>query len=178
MIMPVHPKIYHILHVDRRPLVIADGCLWYDSVMATAGSIGKVRLENGNTPARPSLSEAARANMENFLEYILMVLPALRIDSFLAQTRPQLKPVTASPANGDDAPVLFELHTPRHGIHATARLEGGEFVVQAGSQSRGTWVGKGTGHTSYSKLLAELVVNSNMVLAYWLIGREIKEVAK
>ena len=113
-----------------------------------ARQIGKVRLENGNTPARPSLSEAARANMENFLEYIQMVLPALRIDSFLAQTRPQLKPATASPANGDDAPVLFELHTPRPGIHATARLEGGEFVVQAGSQSRGTWAGRGAGHPS------------------------------
>ena len=121
-----------------------------------ARRVGKVRLENGNTPARPSLSEAAQANMENFLEYILMVLPALRIDCFLAQTRPQLKPATASPANGDDAPLLFELHTPRHGIHATARLEGGEFVVQAGSQSRGIWAGKGTEHTSYSKLLAEL----------------------
>ena len=59
--------------------------------------------------------------------------------------------------NGEDAPVLFELHTPRPGIHATARLEGGEFVVQAGSQSRGIWAGKGTGHPSYSKLLAELV---------------------
>ena len=102
---------------------------------ALARRVGKVRLENGNTPARPSLSEAAQANM---------VLPALRIDCFLAQTRPQLKPTTASPANGDDAPLLFELHTPRHGIHATARLEGGEFVVQAGSQSRGTWAGKGT----------------------------------
>ncbi|MDF1615762.1 hypothetical protein [Desulfurivibrio dismutans] len=49
--------------------------------------------------------------------------------------------------NGEDAPVLFELHTPRPGIHATARLDGGEFVVQAGSQSRGIRAGKGTGHT-------------------------------
>ena len=59
-----------------------------------ARRVGKVRLENGNTPAHPSLSEAARANMENFLEYILMVLPALRIDCLLAQTRPQLKSAT------------------------------------------------------------------------------------
>ena len=80
-----------------------------------ARRVGKVRLANGNTPARPSLSEAAQASM---------VLPALRIDSFLAQTRPQLKPATASPANGDDAPLLFELHTPRHGIHATAVVNG------------------------------------------------------
>ena len=40
MIMPARPKIYHILHVDRLPSIIADGCLWSDSVMATAGSKG------------------------------------------------------------------------------------------------------------------------------------------
>ena len=27
---PVTPKIYHIVHVDRLPSIIADGCLWCD----------------------------------------------------------------------------------------------------------------------------------------------------
>jgi hypothetical protein len=31
---PAHPKIYHIVHVDRLPSIIADGCLWSDAVMA------------------------------------------------------------------------------------------------------------------------------------------------
>lgn len=30
---PVHPKIYHIVHVDNLASIIASGCLWSDSVM-------------------------------------------------------------------------------------------------------------------------------------------------
>ena len=28
---PRHPKIYHIVHVDRLPSIVADGCLWCDA---------------------------------------------------------------------------------------------------------------------------------------------------
>lgn len=31
MTVPRKPKIYHILHVDRLPSIIEDGCLWSDS---------------------------------------------------------------------------------------------------------------------------------------------------
>ena len=31
MAVPAQPKIYHIIHVDRLPSVIADGCLWCDT---------------------------------------------------------------------------------------------------------------------------------------------------
>lgn len=34
MPIPVEPKIYHIVHVDRLPLIIADGCLWCDAEVA------------------------------------------------------------------------------------------------------------------------------------------------
>jgi hypothetical protein len=37
---PEHPKIYHILHVDRLPSVVADGCLWSDAEMVARGSSG------------------------------------------------------------------------------------------------------------------------------------------
>ena len=30
MPVPTNPKIYHIVHVDRLPSIIADGCLWSD----------------------------------------------------------------------------------------------------------------------------------------------------
>ncbi|MDX5337355.1 MAG: GIY-YIG nuclease family protein [Marinobacter sp.] len=123
-----------------------------------ARRIGKVRLDNGNTPPRPSLSEAARANMENFLEYILMVLPALRIDSFLANTRPKASILTVSEdAPAEDAPATFMLRTPKHGIEATAVLERGEFIVQAGSLASYSWKGKGTEQSTYGKLFVELV---------------------
>ena len=28
---PVHPKIYHVAHVDRLPSIVAEGCLWCDA---------------------------------------------------------------------------------------------------------------------------------------------------
>jgi len=34
MTVPAEPKIYHILHVDRLPSVIADGFLWCDAEVA------------------------------------------------------------------------------------------------------------------------------------------------
>lgn len=120
-----------------------------------ARAVGKVALENGNMPSRSGLSEAAQANMEAFLAHILMVLPALRIDSFLKNTRPALQ--TADQARVAAVAPLFELQTPKHGIRATARLENGEFVVQAGSIARRAWEGRGTENSAYGQLYAELV---------------------
>lgn len=34
MPVPANPKIYHIVHVDNLASIVADGCLWSDSVMA------------------------------------------------------------------------------------------------------------------------------------------------
>ncbi|MFZ0284265.1 MAG: DarT ssDNA thymidine ADP-ribosyltransferase family protein [Terriglobales bacterium] len=31
MPLPRHPKIYHIVHVDRLPSIVADGHLWCDA---------------------------------------------------------------------------------------------------------------------------------------------------
>ena len=77
------------------------------------------------TAIRPSLSEAARANMENFLEYILMVLPALRIDSFLANTRPKSSArISPLDSSAESAPPTFVLNTPKHGIEAAAVVNG------------------------------------------------------
>lgn len=126
-----------------------------------ARRIGKVALDNGNTPPRSSLSEAARANMESFLEHILMVLPALRIDCFLAHTRPRSSSaVPKVDSQMSDAPVEFILRTPKHDIEATAVLENGEFVVQAGSKTSKHW--KGVAHT-YANLFNELVTTGILV---------------
>lgn len=129
-----------------------------------ARRIGKIALDNGNTPPRSSLNEAGQANMESFLEHILMVLPALRIDCFLAHTRPS-SPSPAPKAGSDevDSPVEFMLRTPKHDIEAMAVLENGEFVVQTGSKASHHWKGKGTEHTPYAKLFNELVTTGVLV---------------
>ena len=34
MSVPANPKIYHIVHVDRMPSIVADGYLWCDAIVA------------------------------------------------------------------------------------------------------------------------------------------------
>lgn len=119
-----------------------------------AREVGSVPLDNGNTPPRPSLPEAHIANMEAFLDYLLMVLPAIRVDMFLNKKRPS-KPVSMDKEAG--AVHAFELINRKHGIEATATLVDGEFVVQEGSAARNEWAGDTTEKTSYWKLFNELV---------------------
>lgn len=124
-----------------------------------AKSIGRIALENATSPACPSLKEAERANMEGFLDYLLMVLPAIGIDAFKQNKRPKL--IAREDANGP-SPV-FELVTRKHGLHARAIIEDGEFVVLEGSQARASWSGSGSEHTSYAKLHGELVQTGVLV---------------
>ena len=37
---PVHPKIYHLVHVDRLPSIIGDGDLWCDAKMVARADTG------------------------------------------------------------------------------------------------------------------------------------------
>ena len=37
---PAQPKIYHIVHVDRLPSIVADGCLWSDAVVVSRPTPG------------------------------------------------------------------------------------------------------------------------------------------
>ncbi|MCH8312769.1 MAG: GIY-YIG nuclease family protein [Nitrospinae bacterium] len=126
-----------------------------------ARSVGKITLENGNTPTRPGLSEAAEANMEAFIEHILMVLPALRIDIFLKKTRPSTPVATQELKADQGQPIEFEMPTTKHGVYGTAKVEGGEFIVQAGSKARTEWVGAPS--HSYAALFEELV-KSNILI--------------
>ena len=48
MRIPVNPKIYHIVHVDNLASIVADGCLWPDSLMmkrANAAVIGNHEIK-------------------------------------------------------------------------------------------------------------------------------------
>ena len=116
-------------------------------LIAEAVEIGRMPLENGNNPSRPGLSEAAIANMEGFLEYLFLVLPAIGVDMFVRRTRTIAPPPNTTgaapllePAGG--LPVVFETGIQKDGVTATAMLVEGEFVVQAGSLARRKWVGK------------------------------------
>lgn len=129
-----------------------------------ARKVGVMPLDNSNTPPRPGLSESARANMEAFLDYLFMVLPAVRIDMFVQNVRPaspappstQVPLALAVPApRASPEKVHFVLETRKYGLTATALLEDGEFVVQAGSQARGRGDNP-EGASSYAHLFDEL----------------------
>jgi hypothetical protein len=122
-------------------------------LIEVARSVGRVVLDNATAPGRPTLSEAAQSNMETFLDYLFMVLPALRIDMFLASTRPDV--VTTTPVIA--ASPVFELVNRRHGLEAKARLVEGDFIVDAGSLARAQWSGQGSEDSGYAQLHAELL---------------------
>ena len=118
-----------------------------------ARSVGRVILDNGNTPPRPGLSEAAQSNMEAFLNYLFLVLPALRIDMFIRSTRPAPRAILVP---GEPVAPRFELISRKHGLTANAVLEDGEFVVEAGSLARAKWEGQNTQNSGYAQLHGEL----------------------
>ena len=38
--IPTNPKLYHIVHVDRLPAIVADGCLWCDAEVSRRAPAG------------------------------------------------------------------------------------------------------------------------------------------
>lgn len=123
-----------------------------------ASRIGRMPLDNSTTPARPGLSEAARANMEEFLETLFIVLPALRIDMFLERARRE----AASPETMEVAPQgqVFLLRSAKSGADAKARVVNGEFIVEKDSVARGAWVGV---WSTYQRLHQELLKSGVLV---------------
>lgn len=122
-----------------------------------AKDVGRTPLDNGTNPSRPTLSEADVSKMEAFLENLLIVLPAVRVDTFIQRARAPRAAVAAVVLATPlvvPPPPLFHFEVKRHGLSATARLENGEFIVEAGSTARKSWEGV---PTSYTPLHEELV---------------------
>ncbi|MCB1397846.1 MAG: GIY-YIG nuclease family protein [Rhodobacter sp.] len=125
-----------------------------------ARDVGAAELENGNTPTRSSLSEAHTANMESFLDTLMMVLPAIRIDAFLNKKR------TIPPKNGErilQSEPVFQFSLARHNVSARAVLRNGEMILLAGARVRSHWVGNVNHVQGYIALRAELVDNGTIV---------------
>lgn len=114
-------------------------------LIAEAKRIGRMPLDNATTPPIPSLSEADIAKMEAFLDNLLTVLPAVRVDMFIERTRPAVAVAVdrQEAAIGDATNVFrFSLENRKNRIQATALLSNGEFVVEAGSLARLQWESK------------------------------------
>ena len=123
-------------------------------LVETALGIGRVSLDNQTAPLRPRLTEAAEANMEGFLDRLLLVMPALRVDLFLSQT--QRIRETADQGTAIDL-AAFALKTPKYGIKAEAVAQDGRFIVRAGSLAQANWIAKAKRRSNYAQLHAQLV---------------------
>lgn len=126
-------------------------------LITEAKRIGRIPLDNGTAPPIPSLSEADTAKMEAFLDNLLTVLPAVRVDMFIERARPAKVTMISQP---DDYAVAdgprFVLETKKHNLRASAVLQGGAFVVEQGSRARLGWESKAQVAHGYSLLHEEL----------------------
>ncbi len=119
-----------------------------------AKQVNKIPLDNGNNPSASPLSEAAEAHMGDFLDNIFLVLPALKFDFFIQNTR-TVEPLNAASANSDKP--VFILNTPRHDLTARATIQDSHFIVEAGSKAKMEWTSATAKNSSYGKLFDELV---------------------
>lgn len=117
-----------------------------------ASQIAKVSLDNSQSPTESKLSDASRAHMDDFLENIYLVLPALRFDFFTQNTKPSLPAVPAV----SYPKAHFTFVVPKNGLKAHAHIDDdGDFVVEEGSIARRKW--EGAVHPTYTALHEELL---------------------
>jgi hypothetical protein len=88
-------------------------------LVAIAAEAKRCHLENGNVPALPSLSEAARAECEGFLEEMLLCFPVIGVSFF------EIPPLAE--------PQVATLFLETKGIKATGFESEDGFVVVKGS---------------------------------------------
>jgi hypothetical protein len=108
----------------------------------------RVPLDNGNSPAEPTLNEADRADMQVFLENMLGMLPVLGVDAF--------ERAAAAPDKTQQMLTCRSKGLVAYGFEATQG-----FVVKAGSQAA-LAVGKSLSNpysTAANHLRSELMAN-------------------
>ena len=131
-------------------------------IFTLAKNIGRVELDNTQSPTRSPLSKAALSHMSDFLENLRLVLPALRFDFLTDQIESEESDSTTKSQNEF---VYFVMEVQRYGVKARAKLDltGNKFIVEAGSKARNKWVGSTTAQSTYAQLHAELVEDGVLV---------------
>lgn len=100
-----------------------------------AHTAGRVTLDNGTNPAghRRGLPEADKANMEQFLANLKIILPVIGLDFLKPQPR-AVAQINISISQRTAQETTFEIRH-KSGVTANAVEEDGEFVVLEGSQA-------------------------------------------
>lgn len=120
---------------------------------------GRVSMDNGTNPAslRRRLPEADRANMEQFLTNLKIILPVIGLDMLKPKPRAAIQTGTIDQRTSGE--VRFEI---RHktGIQAEAVEEDDEFIVLEGSQAL---INTSFVQQSYSTLKQKLIAEGILV---------------
>lgn len=121
---------------------------------------GRVILDNGTQPetGRRRLPEADRANMEQFLANLKIILPVIGLDML----KPQPKAVTQtlqSVAERTRGDVQFEIRH-KSGVQANAVEEDGEFIVLEGSEAL---TGTGYVQQGYGRMKDKLISDGILI---------------
>lgn len=103
-------------------------------IIEMAISAKRFELDNGTQPSgqRRKLPEADRANMEQFLLNLQVILPVIGLEFLKPQPKAALQIAPASERTTGE--TVFEIRH-KSGVTATAVEEDGEFVVLEGSQA-------------------------------------------
>jgi hypothetical protein len=102
-------------------------------LVALAAEAKRARLDNGNVPQLPVLSEADRADAEGFLADILLCLPILGVNVF---EKPKIPASTGPEGVRNAGPEeVVELFLRAKGIEASGIYTAEGFIVRAGSQA-------------------------------------------
>ena len=129
-------------------------------LMQRARAAGRCVLDNGTAPIAGGLSEAAAASIEDFMETLDIVLPAIGFD--LLRDGKATPHVPVQPLDGPDAVQRFVLRTPKNGVDAQAEQREAKFVVLTGSKVRNAW--EGVGHHDYGyRTLRERLVSQGII---------------
>lgn len=101
-------------------------------------------IENSQQAPYINLPEAAKNDMESFLDKIRIILPVLGYD-FLNRPLSRENLEQEDKNKGYPSPQRFVLTLPTQNIKAIAEQVKGHFFVLAQSEARGEWVGAGEG---------------------------------
>jgi len=126
------------------------------NLLKKAREIGKAKLENRQASDPSPLSKAEIDDMESFLDNLMVVLPAIRVDLFEEEGR------VVHTDKEDKTPnqTTFVIERKR-GIKAEAKTRLGEaFILLKGSLVRPEWTGKGE---SYGKRKHKQLVERGII---------------
>lgn len=102
-------------------------------------------MDNNQGGKKSTIALAATFALDRFIQDLLKVLPALRVDCFSSGS------IKASAVASNLVEATFELYSKKHGVSGTAVWKHGEFIVLAGAKASLNWIGKNQDPTGYEK---------------------------